>query len=72
MQTKTHIKKYWQGKVIRELMFYFVDDIRHLSPPENAATNKAKAEGDAKGKQFVPQPKNVAKKVVPFRKNKAP
>lgn len=42
-----------------------------LSPGEKAATNKAKAEGDAKGKQFVPQPKNVAKKVVPFRKSKA-
>lgn len=41
-----------------------------LSPGEKAATNKAKAEGDAKGKQFVPQPKGVAKKVVPFRKGK--
>lgn len=30
-----------------------------------AATNKAKAEGNAKGKQFVKQPKSIAKK---FRK----
>jgi hypothetical protein len=42
-----------------------------LSTLEKASTNKAKAEGDAKGKQFVPQPKNVARKVVPFRKSKA-
>lgn len=39
-----------------------------LSPSEKAATNKAKAEGNKKGKQFVPQPKSVAKKVAKFRK----
>lgn len=38
-----------------------------LSPSEKAATNKAKAEGNAKGKQFVKQPKSVAKKAARFR-----
>jgi len=38
-----------------------------LSPAEKAATNKAKAKGNAKGKQFVKQPKAVAKKTKGFR-----
>jgi hypothetical protein len=38
-----------------------------LSPAEKAATNKAKAKGNAKGKQFVKQPKSVAKKTAKFR-----
>ena len=38
-----------------------------LSPAEKAATNKAKAKGNRKGKQFVKQPKNIAKKVRRFR-----
>lgn len=38
-----------------------------LSPSEKAATNKAKAEGNRKGKQFVKQPKNIAKKAARFR-----
>jgi hypothetical protein len=33
-----------------------------LTPAEKAATNKAKAKGNAKGKQFVKQPKAIAKK----------
>jgi len=33
----------------------------------NAATNAAKAKGNAKGKQFVAQPKGVAKKVKKYR-----
>lgn len=39
-----------------------------MSPSEKAATNKAKAEGNAKGKQFVPQPKKIAEKAARFRK----
>jgi hypothetical protein len=39
-----------------------------LSPAEKAATNKAKAEGNAKGKQFVAQPKNIANKTASYRK----
>lgn len=38
-----------------------------LSSSEKAATNKAKAEGNAKGKQFVAQPKAVARKVRKYR-----
>ena len=38
-----------------------------LSPTEKAATNRAKAEGNRKGKQFVAQPKNVAKKAARYR-----
>lgn len=38
-----------------------------LSPGEKAATNRAKAEGNKTGKQFVAQPKTIAKKVAKFR-----
>lgn len=38
-----------------------------LSPAEKVATNRAKAEGNRKGKQFVAQPKNVAKKAARYR-----
>lgn len=41
---------------------------KSLSPAEKAATNKAKAAGKKKGKQFVAQPKKIAQKVKPFRK----
>ena len=36
--------------------------IKSLSPAEYAATTRAKRAGKAKGKQFVAQPKSVAKK----------
>jgi hypothetical protein len=39
-----------------------------LSPAEKAATNRAKAKGNKKGKQFVKQPKSIAKKVARYRK----
>ena len=38
-----------------------------LSPAEKAATNRAKAKGNKKGKQFVKQPKSIAKKVARYR-----
>ena len=38
-----------------------------LSPSEKVATNKAKAKGNAKGKQFVKQPKSIAKKTARYR-----
>jgi hypothetical protein len=38
-----------------------------LSPAEKAATNRAKAKGNAKGKQFVKQPKNIAQKTKGYR-----
>ena len=42
--------------------------IKSLSAAEYAATTKAKRKGTAAGKQFVAQPKNVAKKTAKFRK----
>ena len=44
--------------------------IKALSPQEYAATTRAKRAGKAAGKQFVPQPARVAKKVAPHRKVK--
>lgn len=41
--------------------------IKALTPAEYAATTKAKKEGTSKGKQFVAQPKAIAKKVAKFR-----
>lgn len=41
--------------------------IKSLSSKEYAATTKAKREGTKAGKQFVSQPKAVAKKVKKFR-----
>ena len=38
-----------------------------LTPAEKAATNKAKAKGNKKGKQFVKQPKTIAKKTKQYR-----
>jgi hypothetical protein len=42
--------------------------IKKLSSSEYAATTKAKRAGTKKGKQFVKQPKTVAKKVKPYRR----
>jgi hypothetical protein len=42
--------------------------IKALSPAEYAATTKAKREGKKQGKQFVAQPKKVAKKTAAYRK----
>ena len=41
--------------------------IKSLSPAEYAATTKAKRKGKAAGKQFVAQPKAIAKKTAGFR-----
>ena len=41
--------------------------IESLSPAEYAATTKAKRAGKAAGKQFVAQPKRIAKKTAGFR-----
>jgi hypothetical protein len=38
-----------------------------LTPAEYAATTKAKRQGKAAGKQFVAQPKRIAKKTSGFR-----
>ena len=41
--------------------------IKSLSPAEYAATTRAKRAGKAKGKQYVSQPKGIAKKTARFR-----
>ena len=41
--------------------------IKALSPAEYTATTKAKRAGKASGKQFVKQPKAIAKKTAGFR-----
>jgi hypothetical protein len=38
-----------------------------LSASEKTATNKAKAQGNSQGKQFVKQPKRVAQKTAKYR-----
>ena len=42
--------------------------IKPLTAAEYAATTKAKREGKRKGKQFVRQPKSIAKKTARFRR----
>jgi len=44
--------------------------IKALSPQEYASTSRAKRAGKAAGKQFVAQPKAIAKKVARHRKVK--
>jgi hypothetical protein len=41
--------------------------IKALSPAEYAATTKAKRAGKKAGKQFVAQPKGIAKKTAGYR-----
>jgi len=38
-----------------------------LSSSEKASTNRAKAKGNAQGKQFVKQPKSIARKTSAYR-----
>jgi len=38
-----------------------------LSPSEKSSTNRAKAKGNAQGKQFVKQPKSIARKTSTYR-----
>lgn len=40
---------------------------KSLTASEKAATNRAKAKGNKKGKQFVKQPKSIAAKTKKFR-----
>ena len=44
--------------------------IKALSAEEYARTTKAKREGTKKGRQFVKQPKSIAKKIRAYRKVK--
>jgi hypothetical protein len=38
-----------------------------LTPAEKASTNRAKAQGNRQGKQFVKQPEKIAKKTSNYR-----
>jgi hypothetical protein len=40
---------------------------KSLTASEKASTNRAKAKGNAQGKQFVKQPKSIAKKTSAHR-----
>ena len=40
-----------------------------LTPAEKKATNRAKAKGNKKGKQFVAQPKKIAAKTARHRRS---
>jgi hypothetical protein len=40
---------------------------KSLSPAERAATNRAKRKGMKAGKQFVKQPKSIARKTANYR-----
>lgn len=42
--------------------------IKSLTSAEYAATTRAKRQGTAAGKQFVKQPKSIAKKTARFRR----
>ena len=42
--------------------------IKAMSSAEYAATTKAKRQGTKKGKQFVKQPKGIAKKTAKYRR----
>ena len=42
--------------------------IKALSPQDYAATTKAKRKGKKAGRQFVSQPKGIAKKTARFRR----
>ena len=44
--------------------------IKSLTSAEYAATTRAKRQGTAAGKQFVAQPKKIAKKTAQFRRGK--
>ncbi len=41
---------------------------KNMTPAEKRATNRAKAKGNAKGKQYVAQPKKIAKKTARYRR----
>jgi hypothetical protein len=68
---KNWTKQKWRtssGKPSKGKRRYLPDQAwKSLSPSEKAATNKAKAKGNKKGKQFVKQPKKIAKKTARYR-----
>lgn len=69
---KSWTKQKWRtsdGKPSKGKKRYLPDAAwKSLTKGEKAATNRAKAKGNKKGKQHVAQPKNIAKKTAKFRK----
>jgi len=68
---KSWTKQKWRtssGKPSKGKRRYLPDAAwKSLTPAEKAATNRAKAKGNKKGKQFVKQPKRIAKKTAKYR-----
>ena len=68
---KSWTKQKWRtsdGKPSKGKKRYLPDAAwKSLTKGEKAATNRAKAKGNRKGKQHVAQPKNIAKKTKRFR-----
>ena len=68
---KNWTKQKWRtssGKPSKGKRRYLPDAAwKSLTPAEKAATNRAKAKGNKKGKQFVKQPKRIAKKTARYR-----
>lgn len=68
---KSWTKQKWRtssGKPSKGKRRYLPDAAwKSLTPAEKAATNRAKAKGNKKGKQFVKQPKRIAKKTSRYR-----
>jgi len=68
---KNWTKQKWRtssGKPSKGKRRYLPDQAwKSLSSSEKAATNRAKAKGNKKGKQFVKQPKKIAKKTARYR-----
>jgi hypothetical protein len=68
---KNWTKQKWRtssGKPSKGKRRYLPDAAwKSLTPAEKTATNRAKAKGNKKGKQFVKQPKRIAKKTARYR-----
>ena len=68
---KNWTKQKWRtssGKPSKGKRRYLPDAAwKALTPAEKTATNRAKAKGNKKGKQFVKQPKRIAKKTARYR-----
>ena len=71
MSLKKWSKQKWRtsdGKPSKGKKRYLPDAAwKALTPAEKKATNRAKAAGNKKGKQFVKQPKSIAKKTKRYR-----
>jgi len=65
----TDFTQYAEGGKVNAAGNYTLPEaaIKSLSPSEYAATTRAKRAGKKAGKQFVAQPKTIAKKTAGFR-----